>query len=60
MIEKMRGGEDEQDETGGEPQSLQEIAAGESMHVGPLSSLVRCGSKRRISTLRSPGIVAML
>jgi hypothetical protein len=33
MIEKMRGGEDEQDETGGEPQSLQEIAAGESMHV---------------------------
>ena len=59
MIEEMRGGEGEQDETGGEPQSLQEITAGESMHVRPLSSLVRCASKRRISTLRSRGIVAM-
>ena len=44
MIEEMRGGEGEQDETGGEPQSLQEVAAGESVHVGPLSSLVRCGN----------------
>ena len=58
VIEEMRGGEGEQDEARGEPQSLQEITAGESMHVRPLSSLVRCGSKRRISTLRSRGIAS--
>ena len=34
MIEEMRGGEREEDEAGGQPQPLQNIAACQNVHIG--------------------------